>query len=106
MRKLRALVLRIIGLFRSRDSDAAQDADFSAELESHIALHTDDGIRSGLSPTEARRQALILLGGVEQTGQAHRERRTLPSIESLVQDLRFGSRMMAHNPGSVSYTHL
>ena len=99
MRPLRALVLRIFGLLRSRDSDAAQDADFSAELESNVALHTDDLIRSGLTPTEARRQALIRLGGAEQTRQAHRERRTLPSIESLVQDIRFGSRMMAHNPG-------
>jgi putative ABC transport system permease protein len=95
MRKLRAFVLRLRGLFRSRRSDA----DFTAELDSHVALDIDDGIRSGLAPADARRQALIRLGGAEQTRQAHRERRTLPWIESLIQDTRYGLRMMAHNPG-------
>ena len=69
MRKLRALGLRILGLFkRSRADD-----DFAAELESHIALHTDDGIRAGLTPEEARRRALIYLGGSEQTRRASRK---------------------------------
>ena len=94
MRQLRALAHRLLGLFRSRRADA----DFAAELESHVALDTDDGIRSGLSPWEARRQALIRLGGVEQVRQAHRERRTLPWLEDLRQDLRYGLRMMARNP--------
>jgi putative ABC transport system permease protein len=95
MRKLRALVLRLSGIFRSRRSEE----DFTAELESHIALHIDEAIRAGLTPEEARRQALIRLGGAEQTRQAHRERRTLPWLESILKDLRFGLRMMAHNPG-------
>jgi predicted permease len=95
MRKLRALAHRLLGLFRSRPAEA----DFSAELESNIALHTDDLIRSGLTPTEARRQALIRLGGAEQTRQAHRERSTLPWLETLIQDLRFGLRVLGRNPG-------
>jgi predicted permease len=95
MPKLRALALRLFGLFRSSHADA----DFAAELESSVALHTDDLIHSGLSPAEARRQALIHLGGAEQTRQASRDRRTLPSIESLMQDLSFGLRMLARNPG-------
>jgi putative ABC transport system permease protein len=92
MHKLRAFALRLFGIRRSND-------DFAAELESHLALHIDDGIRSGLSPAEARRQALIRLGGAEQTRQALRERRTLPWLESLIQDTRYALRMMAHNPG-------
>jgi predicted permease len=91
MRKFRALVLRFRGLFGSRPCDA----DFAAELESHVALHTDDGIRAGLSPKEARRQALIRLGGAEQTRQAHRERRTLPWLESLLRDLTYSLRTLA-----------
>jgi len=94
MRKLRALFSRFSGLFRSRRASA----DFAAELESHVALDTEAGIRSGLTRTEARRQALIRLGGAEQTRQAQRERRTLPWIEDLVHDLRYGLRMMARNP--------
>jgi predicted permease len=94
MRKLRAFFLRLTGLFGFRRSEQ----DFAAELESHVALHTDAGIRAGLAPAEARRQALIRLGGAEQTRQAHRERRTLPWIEDLLHDLRYGLRMMARNP--------
>jgi putative ABC transport system permease protein len=95
MRKLRAFFRRILGLANAKPADA----DFSAELDSHIALHTDDGIRAGLAPAEARRQALIRLGGAEQTRQAHRERRTLPWLETLIQDTNYGLRMMLHSPG-------
>ena len=93
MRPLRAFAIRLRGLFRAHRSDA----DFAAELESHVAMHTDDGIRAGLTPQEARRQALMRLGGAEQTRQAHRERRTLPWLESLGQDIRFGLRMLLRN---------
>jgi len=94
MRKLRALWMRLAGLGRRRD-----DRDLVAELESHVAMHVEDGIRSGLDPTEARRQALLKLGGMEQTRQAYRERRTMTWLESLVQDLRYGMRTLLKSPG-------
>jgi putative ABC transport system permease protein len=62
-------------------------------------LHTDESIRAGLSPEEARRQALIRLGGAEQTRQAHRERRTFPWLESLMQDTHYGLRTLRRSPG-------
>ena len=94
MRKLRAFWIRLRGLSRM---DAAND-DFAAEIESHVALHVDEGIRAGLSPVEARRQALIRLGGAEQTHQAQRERRTLQWLESLMQDTRYGIRTLRGSP--------
>ncbi|MGO9337922.1 MAG: ADOP family duplicated permease [Terracidiphilus sp.] len=94
MRKLRAFALRMFGFFRARNSDD----EFAAELASHVTLHTEEGIRNGLSPAEARRQALIRLGGAEQTRQAYRERQIVPWLESIWHDLRYGLRMMAHNP--------
>ncbi len=95
MGKFRTLFLRLSGLvFRKRRED-----EFAAELESHVALHTDEGIRAGLSPEEARRQALLRLGGAEQTRQALRERRSLPWIEAAMQDTRYALRMMALNAG-------
>ena len=94
MRKLRALWMRLAGLGRRRD-----DRDLVAELESHVAMHVEDGIRSGLDPTEAHRQALLKLGGMEQTRQAYRERRTMTWLESLVQDLRYGMRTLLKSPG-------
>jgi len=98
MRQLRALIFRIRGLFHSRRSEA----EFAAEVESHIALHTEDGVRSGLSKEEARRQALIRLGGAEQARQAHRERRTLPWLESLLRDLSYGLRTLAKHRGATA----
>ena len=95
MPTLRAFGLRLLGFFRTRRFDD----DFTAELESHVALHTDDGLRAGLTPEEARRQALIRLGGLEQTQQAHRERRTLPWLDSLLQDTRYGLRTLRRTPG-------
>jgi len=95
MRKLRAFIQRLRGFFHRRPSDA----DFKAELDAHITMHTEDGIRSGLTPAEARRQALIRLGGAEQTRQAHRERRTLPWLESILQDTRYGMRTLRRSPG-------
>ena len=95
MHTLRAFGLRLLALFHSRRSGD----DFAAELESHVALHTDEGVRAGLTPQEARRQALIRLGGAEQTRQAYRERRTLPWLDSLLQDTRYGLRTLRRSPG-------
>jgi len=95
MHKLRALWIRLRGMIGTR----SDEEDFAAELESHVQMHTEDGIRAGLTPAEARRQALIRLGGAEQTRQAYRERRTLPWLETLGQDIRFGLRILCKNPG-------
>jgi len=95
MRKLRAFIIRFRGLFQSRRANG----DFADEIESHVVLHIDEGIRAGLNPEEARRQALIRLGGAEQTYQAYRERRTLPWLDSLIQDTRYGLRTLRRGPG-------
>jgi predicted permease len=94
MRRLRGLFVRIASQLRGRH---AED-DFDAELGSHIAMHTDEGVRAGLSVEEARRQALIRLGGVEQTRQALRERRGLPWLESLLRDLHYSVRALTKHP--------
>jgi predicted permease len=95
MRRIRAFLMRLGGLFAG---DRAS-SDSTAELESHLQLHIDDNLRTGLSPAEARRQALIQLGGLEQTRQAMRERRTLPWFEKLAQDLKFALRQLRKSPG-------
>jgi len=95
MHKLRALWIRLCGVLRARQAEE----DFAAELEDHVALHTEDGIRAGLTPAEARRQALIRLGGAEQTRQAYRERRILPWLENLLRDVCYALRQMRKSPG-------
>ncbi|MGA7243562.1 MAG: ABC transporter permease [Terracidiphilus sp.] len=93
--KLRAFSRRLSGTLRR--ADTAQE--FDAELESHIAMDTEAGIRAGLDPAEARRQALLRLGGAEQTRQAYRERRSFLWIENFAQDLRYGLRTLRRTPG-------
>ena len=90
---LRAFLQRLRGLFGHATGD------IEAELESHLQLHIDDNVRAGMSPEEARRQALIQLGGMEQTRQAMRERSTLPWAETLAQDVRFAARQLRKAPG-------
>jgi predicted permease len=95
MRKIRAFWMRVLAMFRP----GRVDEDFQAEVESHVALDTENGVREGLTREEARRQALIRLGGTEQVRQAHRERRGLPWLESLFRDLRTSVRALAKRPG-------
>jgi predicted permease len=95
MRQLRVWLLRFGGLFRK----GRRDAEFTSELESHLQMHIDENLHAGMSAEEARRGALIKLGGVEQTKEMVRERRGLPILEVLLQDLRFGARMLIKNPG-------
>jgi hypothetical protein len=88
MRRIRAFFFRLAGLFDRR----RRERELAAELESHLQLHIEDNLRSGMTPVEARRQALIKLGGIEQTKDIYRDRRGIPTLESLIYDVRYGLR--------------
>ena len=93
--KISAFWRRFYGTFLR--GDAAQQ--FDAELEAHVAMDTEAGIKAGLDAAEARRQALLHLGGAEQVRQAYRERRGYVWIEQLLQDIRYGVRALGRTPG-------
>src|SRR5467141_3887311 len=95
MRQLRAWLVRFGELFRKERGDR----DLAAEMESHLQMHSEDNLRAGMSAAEARREALMKLGGVEQTKEIYRERRGLPVLENLLQDVRYGARMLRASPG-------
>src|SRR5256884_6899216 len=95
VRQLRAWLVRFGELFRKERGDR----DLAAEMESHLQMHIEDNLRAGMSPAEARRQALMKLGGVEQTKEIYGDRRGLPLLETFFQDLRFAFRMLRKNPG-------
>jgi len=95
IRTLRTLVRRIAASFA--DTDEARD--FEEELESHLQLHIDDNIHAGMSPQEARRLALIRMGGFGHTIERQADRRRLPFIDTLRQDAQYTIRTVRANPG-------
>lgn len=95
MRRIRPFLLRLGGLFHK----GRRDRDLAEELESHLQLHVEDNLRAGMKPEEARRQAVLKLGGIESIKDAYRDRRGLPLLEGLAQDLRYGTRLLRRNPG-------
>jgi predicted permease len=90
---------KIRSLLRNFFSRARVERDLDDEVRSYAGLLTDQGIEQGLSPGEARRHALIELGGVEQVKEGVREVRMGTRLEMLWQDLRYGARMLRKNPG-------
>ncbi len=95
MRALRALFFRLAGLFHQE----RRERDLSREIASHLELHIDDNLRAGMSARDARRNALLKLGGIAAAQESYRERRGLPLVENLARDLRYGARMLRKNPG-------
>jgi|SRR5690242_7750797 putative ABC transport system permease protein len=86
---------RLFSFFRRSQLDRELDA----EMSSHLELAIEENLRRGLSPMEARRQALLRFGGSQQAKEQHREARSLPFVETLFQDLRFAFRVLRKSPG-------
>jgi predicted permease len=95
MSRLRVAGSRLLGFFRKRRSDENLDA----EMGSHLQFLTEENIRRGMSLKEARHAARREFGGPEQTKEAYRERRGLPFLDTLVQDVRYSVRTLVKSPG-------
>jgi putative ABC transport system permease protein len=70
-----------------------------SEIAEHLAMQTAENIQAGLSPIEARRQAMLKFGGVEARKEEYRDQKGLPFLETLAQDLRYAFRQLAASPG-------
>jgi hypothetical protein len=95
MRRLRALLLRFAGLFRNPQ----QGREFAEEIEGHLRAHIEDNLRLGMNAGEARRQALIKFGGMQQVKESYQQRGSLPMLETLWSDIRFAARTLRKNVG-------
>lgn len=95
MKLIRMLRRRLAGIVPSQQ----REQDFAAEIDSHLQMHIDDNLRAGMTAVEARRRAILTLGGIEMTKQAYREQSTVPFLETILQDLRFGIHQLRKNPG-------
>ncbi len=94
MKTLRRLFRRLTSWVTSaRDEELLR-----AEFEEHIAMQTAENLRAGLSPIEARRQALLKFGSVEAIKDAYRDARGLPFLETLSRDTRHAIRGLRKTP--------
>jgi macrolide transport system ATP-binding/permease protein len=88
-------IRRLAAPFRRR----RLEDDLDEELRSHLEMAAELNLGKGMSAQDARREALRNFGGVEQTKENYRDQRGLPMIETTLQDLRFGFRMLRRSPG-------
>jgi predicted permease len=95
MTRIRATLMRLGGLF----GGARRDRDFGDELESHVQMQIDDNLRAGMTPDEARRQALVRFGGVESVKETYRDRRGIPLVETTLRDVRYAVRTLRRTRG-------
>ncbi len=99
MRFLKRFLTRLFNSATRR----AQEERLREEIEEHIALQTAENLRAGLSPVEARRQAMLKFGGVEAIKQDYRAERGLLLIENLLQDVRFAIRSLRRASGLTAF---
>ena len=92
--RLAVVFSRIGGVLTGR----RQDEEFDLEMAAHLDLLTEDHIRRGLPPDEARRQAILRFGGPVQIKEQQHERRGLPFVETTLQDIRYGLRALRKSP--------
>jgi putative ABC transport system permease protein len=92
------LIPRLTSLWRNLFHKERVDQESREEIRAYLDILTEEKIRQGLSPREARRNALVELGGVEQVEERVREIRMGRFIETVWRDVRTGVRALVHSP--------
>ena len=95
MKFLRRFFIRLSNFATGRRGDQR----LQEEIAEHLAFQTEENLRAGMSPAEARRQAVLKLGAAEAIRQDHHAEQSLPLIENLLFDLKYAARMLGRSPG-------
>src|SRR5580698_1936677 len=90
-----AIFRRVANLFRR----TSMDREIAAELEAHIELATEQGMRRGLSHAVARREALLRFGNPTSTRERVAAADTTLGLEGVSRDIRLALRQLVHSPG-------
>jgi putative ABC transport system permease protein len=91
--------MRILSLFRNLFRKRAVEQELNDELRSSVEVLTEEKIKQGVSPSAARREALMEIGGVEQVKEEVRAVRAGRILEDCGRDLRYAFRTLAKSPG-------
>jgi macrolide transport system ATP-binding/permease protein len=94
MRPLRAWLRRLAGTLAS----SHREREMADEFAAHLQLHVDDNVRAGMTPAEARRQAILKFGPMEAVKEQYRERGGFTIVTRVGQDLRFAVRLLRKAP--------
>ena len=94
MRALKRLFIRLGNAIGRRGGDGR----FREEMESHLAAQTEENVRAGMTPEEARRQARLKLGAMEAVREEYQAEKSLPSLENMLLDLRYALRVLRRSP--------
>ena len=94
MRALRRFLNRLTSWTRRQQDEER----LRTEIEEHLAMQTAENVRAGLSPMEARRQAVLKFGAVEAIREDYRAQNGLPFLEMLIQDTRYALRRLRKSP--------
>ena len=95
--------MKRLGSWATTEQD---DQRLRAEIEEHLALQTAENLRRGLSPVEARRQAVLKFGAVEAIREDYRDQKGLPLLETVIQDTRHAIRRLRNSPAFTATTVL
>jgi putative ABC transport system permease protein len=93
MKQVRLFLNRLLAPIKRRGR-----ADLTAELETHLELLTDEHVGRGMSPSDARRAAILRLGGTESIAESWHDQRVLPLLDTVPRDLRYAIRRLIHEP--------
>src|ERR1700675_4205344 len=94
MRALNRFFTRVLNFATRRRGDER----LREEMESHLAAETEENIRAGMTPEEARRQAVVKFGAVEAVRQDYQAERGIPFLEDLLLDIRYALRALRKSP--------
>ena len=95
MRFLRRFFIRLSNFTTGRRADQR----LREEIAEHVALQTEENLRAGMPPVEARRQAALKLGAAQAIREQHHAEQGLPLAENFLLDIRYAFRMLHRSPG-------
>ncbi|MDR3701127.1 MAG: ABC transporter permease [Candidatus Sulfopaludibacter sp.] len=90
---------KILAIFRFLARRAKEERELDRELQYHVDRQTEINRGRGMDPDEARRQAVLSVGGIEPLKEECRDARAGRPVEALLQDVRYGARVLFKNPG-------
>jgi hypothetical protein len=95
MKFLRRFFIRLSNFTAGRRADQRA----REEMAEYLALQTEENLRAGMSPAEARRQAALKLGAAQAILEHHNAEQGLPLAENFLLDIRYAFRMLHRSPG-------